>query len=161
MQIRPYKTEDREAIIRLHGELQDYERAFRTTRAQGRAVSERQVADYEAMMASADEDAHLFIAEDDGTIIGFVFFLAEDEVLEDDPGQVYVQDIAVTSDHRRMGVGAALMGKVRRFMAGRGLGRIDLQVLVGNDEALAFYRALGFETAYLGLKAVLPSPTDD
>ena len=140
-------------MIALHQELQSYERAFRQSRATGRDVSEQQVAEYEATLTEDAANARLLVAERDGALIGFTFFLAEGEMLEADPAQVYVQDIMVTASARRTGVGRALMDQIRRFMAERGIRRIDLQVLVGNDAALAFYRSQGFETAYLGLKA--------
>lgn len=152
MIIRPYRPDDRPAVVRLHVELQDFERAFRPSRAAGPDISDRQITEYEAMLADDDEDAHLMVAEQDGILIGFAFFLAEGEMLEEDPGQIYVQDIMVTASARRAGVGRALMDAIRAVMADRGIHRIDLQVLIGNDTAQAFYTALGFETAYLGLK---------
>ena len=154
MIIRPYAEADRPAIVRLHTELQTYERAFRPSRASGAAVSEAQVAEYEAMLA--DEDAALFVAEEDGAPIGYAVCLAEAEAIEYDPSQVYVQDIIVTETARGRGAGRALMNAVRAFADERGIGRLDLQVLVGNEAARGFYEALGFEVAYLGLKTLLP-----
>ena len=153
LEIRAYRPEDRADVVRLHEELQTYERAFRATRAVGGEVSEWQVREYEDMMAK--EDARLLIAARGGAAVGYAFFLAEREELEAEPGQIYVQDFMVTASARRAGVGSALMAAVRAFGDEHGLGRIDLQVLVGNDAALAFHRAQGFDTSYLGLKAVL------
>lgn len=153
MRIRPFSPEDRAAVISLHEELQSYERAFRPSRATGRELSIRQVGEYLRMLADTDEDAFLMVADEGGSLVGFVFFVSEAEMLERESGQVYIQDIMVTENSRRSGVGSALMDAVRGVMAEKGIRRIDLQVLVGNEDALSFYRKQGFETAYLGLKA--------
>lgn len=104
-------------------------------------------------MRSDNENACLLVADHEDALAGFIFFQAEKEFLEADPDQIYVQDVIVTAGMRRMGVGRSLMEHVRQFMAERGIRRIDLQVLSGNEEASTFYSALGFETAYVGLKA--------
>ena len=153
MRIRPFSPEDRAAVISLHEELQSYERAFRPSRATGRELSIRQVGEYLRMLADPDEDAFLMVADEGGSLVGFVFFMSETEMLERESGQIYIQDIMVTENSRRSGVGSALMDAVRGVMAEKGIRRIDLQVLVGNEDALSFYRKQGFETAYLGLKA--------
>ena len=158
MRIRPYDDGDREAVVRLHEELQSFERAFRPTRAAGRAVSERQVDEYLTMLA--DEEATLLIAEREGQAVGYVFFLFEGEMLETQARQVYVQDITVTASARRQGVGGALMAAVRYAAHDGGAGVIDLQVLVGNDTAAAFYERQGFKPAYVGLKAELDRPDE-
>ncbi len=154
MSVRLYKSEDRDSVIHLHQELQRYEHRFRPSRALGRDVSVQQVAQYEDMLADDDEDAFLYVAEDGGQVIGFVFFLAETEFLEQEAGQMYVQDLMVTEAARRTGVGSALMDAVRAEMARMSIQQIDLQVLVDNDDALSFYRKLGFVPAYIGLKAI-------
>ena len=109
------------------------------------------------MLAGQDDDALLLVADGGAAIIGFAFFIFEGEILENTPRQAYIQDIMVTAQKRRLGVGRSLMSAIRNIMEKRGVTRIDLQVLVGNDSALAFYRQFGFETAYLGLKAEAPS----
>ncbi|QPH52431.1 GNAT family N-acetyltransferase [Pontivivens ytuae] len=157
MIIRDYTPADREAVIALHEELQSYERDIRPTRAAGRQISVQQVDEYEATMADV-EDARLLIAEREGVPVGFTFFLAEAEMLEDPQAQIYVQDFMVTASARRSGIGRALMVEIRRFMAERGIGLIDLQVLTGNNAALAFYRAEGFDVAYMGLQATTRQP---
>ena len=154
MSVRTYKPEDRDSVIRLHQELQRYEHNFRPSRALGRDVSVQQVTEYEHMLADDDEEAFLYVAEDEGQVIGFVFFLAESELLEQEARQVYVQDLMVTEAARRTGVGSRLMDAVRTEMARMSITQIDLQVLVDNDDALSFYRKQGFVPAYIGLKAI-------
>ncbi len=56
----------------------------------------------------------------------------------------WVYAVAVHPEHRRHGVGAALMGAVERALAARGCPKINLQVEAGNDDAVTFYETLGF-----------------
>ena len=156
LSIRAYRAGDRDAVIRLHQELQLYERAFRPSRAVGLEISRQQVDEYETMLNDEDEDAHLIVADAGDELIGFAFFLVEDELLEEPREQVYVQDLMVTANRRRSGTGTRIMQVIRELMAHRGIRKMDLQVLVGNEAAIEFYRAQGFEPAYLGLKSSLP-----
>ncbi len=154
MRIRPFTPADHAAVVSLHEELQSCERTLRPSRAVGRAVSERQVEMYVSMLADADEDAHLLVADSGDRPVGFVFFEIEMEFLEREARQIYIHDIVVTGAARRRGVGGMLMAAVRSVMAEKGVRPIELQVLVGNDHALEFYRRHGFEIAYFGLKAI-------
>lgn len=51
----------------------------------------------------------------------------------------------VRQDHRRGGVGAALVAVICRFFASEGVDELSLRYVVGNEEAAAFWTALGFE----------------
>lgn len=151
MIIRDYEPSDKTRLITLHRELQVFEQAFRSSRAVGVETSEKQLAEYEALLTR--EDASLLVVEYAGKLIGYLMMFAEGELVEEEQGQVYVQDFIVTAAARRKGVGTLMMGAVKEFAALRKISRIDLQVLIGNDPAKAFYEALGFEVAYLGMKA--------
>jgi GNAT superfamily N-acetyltransferase len=62
------------------------------------------------------------------------------------PSQAGTIDQAfVRADHRRCGVGAALVGAICRFFASQGVSDLSLRYVVGNEEAAAFWTALGFE----------------
>ena len=52
--------------------------------------------------------------------------------------------LGVHPDHRRRGVGAALMNEAERLLRAKGCPKINLQVRTMNAEAVAFYRSLGF-----------------
>ncbi|HUV04111.1 MAG TPA: GNAT family N-acetyltransferase [Armatimonadota bacterium] len=98
----------------------------------------------------ASEDAALLAAERDGEPIGFVCVLAQDA------GDIsimlvrrfaFVENLAVTERFRRSGVGRALMEAAHRWALSRGLARIELNVWEFNQDAIAFYEKLGYETA--------------
>lgn len=50
----------------------------------------------------------------------------------------------VHPDHRRRGVGALLAAGICRFFAEQGVEDVTLRYAIGNDEAMAFWQALGF-----------------
>jgi ribosomal protein S18 acetylase RimI-like enzyme len=50
----------------------------------------------------------------------------------------------VRADHRRMGVGSRLVALLCDFFASEGVEDISLRYVVGNEEATAFWSALGF-----------------
>jgi len=57
----------------------------------------------------------------------------------------WVNYLAVDPDARGRGHGRALMAEVERLLEAAGCPKLSLQVRVGNDEALAFYAALGYD----------------
>jgi aminoglycoside 3-N-acetyltransferase I len=61
----------------------------------------------------------------------------------DASSELFVYDIAVRADHRRRGVGRALMKELRTQAVAAGMSDVFLLVEEGDDEALDFYRALG------------------
>lgn len=63
---------------------------------------------------------------------------------QDDPRDVYVQDVMTHPDHRQQGVSKALMAAVRDQAAGWGCTRLYLTSEPDNTEAHATWRALGF-----------------
>ena len=56
----------------------------------------------------------------------------------------WVNYLAVSPTHRRVGLGRALMAEAERLLADAGCPKVNLQLRAGNDEALAFYAALGY-----------------
>lgn len=56
----------------------------------------------------------------------------------------WVYYLAVSSAHRRMAIGRALMHEAERLLIERGCPKINLQIRSSNAEVLAFYRKLGY-----------------
>ena len=56
----------------------------------------------------------------------------------------WVYHLAVASEHRRAGIGRALMQQIEGRLRALGCPKINLQIRTGNAEALAFYARLGF-----------------
>jgi ribosomal protein S18 acetylase RimI-like enzyme len=86
------------------------------------------------------DDGLGFVADDDGTPIGFVFATVPSRT--HDLGRVV--DLYVMPESRRQGVGRALMERVVAALAERGVGHVGLDVRIDNAAAGAFYDRLGF-----------------
>lgn len=57
----------------------------------------------------------------------------------------WVNYLAVAPEARGAGHGRALMGEIERLLLARGCPKLGLQVRADNEQALGFYRALGYE----------------
>jgi ribosomal-protein-alanine N-acetyltransferase len=71
-----------------------------------------------------------------------------------------VEGLMVERDHRRQGIGAALIGGCMAWAAGSGASAIRLEVRASNVAALALYCRLGFSTAGVR-RAYYSAPVED
>jgi ribosomal protein S18 acetylase RimI-like enzyme len=76
-----------------------------------------------------------------GTLGGVVVATA---MLGYDGHRGWVYYFAVSNEHRLRGYGTTMMESAESLLRARGCAKINLQVRVGNEEAMAFYRRLGF-----------------
>ena len=93
-----------------------------------------EAADEVVLVAAADGEA----SDGDRDVLGFshsVVDLPDGTVLR----------LYVDPDHRRDGVGTALLDRTREALASRGVERVRGFVLTANEPGNAFYRAAGFE----------------
>ena len=78
------------------------------------------------------------VAEQNGVVVGFAV------LLETSGGACELDGLFVEPDRMRAGVGRLLVEDAKRIARERGATRIDV---VANPQAIAFYEAVGFETA--------------
>jgi ribosomal protein S18 acetylase RimI-like enzyme len=57
----------------------------------------------------------------------------------------WVYYVAVKQEHRRRGIGSALMRRVEVDLARMGCPKLNLQVRASNKKVVAFYKRLGYE----------------
>ena len=86
--------------------------------------------------------AEALVAEQGDEAIGFALFFHNYSTFVGRPG-LYVEDVFVRPEHRRMGHGRALFRELARVAVDRGCGRFEWSVLDWNEPAIAFYRSLG------------------
>jgi ribosomal-protein-alanine N-acetyltransferase len=93
----------------------------------------------DAIAAELHEDHRRMplVAADDGTIVGFalVWVIAD---------ELHLVNLAVLPDHRRRGIAQRLLDAVLDSEPGRRAAIMTLEVRVGNEAAIAFYRRNGF-----------------
>lgn len=117
----------------------DYEAAYALWRRAGLGIHLRPSDTREEIAKKLTRDPDLFlVAEVGGVIVGTVLGGWDGR-----RGLVY--HLAVDPAHRRQGIGQALMEELERRLVAKGCLRYYLLVAHDNQEAIAFYRQLGWE----------------
>lgn len=141
IRIRPADRTDVPRLFSLIAELAEYERA------------PDKVAGHEELLEAAlfgpQPAAEAVIAELDAErvprphpVVGFALFYPTFSTWLCLPG-LWLEDLYVSPQHRRSGVGYALLAHLARLALQRGCGRLEWAVLHWNTPALSFYEKLG------------------
>src|SRR3982751_4227781 len=86
--------------------------------------------------------AEAFVAEVDGSVVGFALFFTNFSTFLARPG-LYLEDLFVLPSHRGRGIGEAMLTRLARLAAERGYGRFEWSVLDWNEDAIRFYQRMG------------------
>jgi GNAT superfamily N-acetyltransferase len=86
--------------------------------------------------------AEALIAEREGTAIGFAVFHGTFSTWECRPG-IWLEDLYVSPQHRRGGIGGVLLSHLARLAVQRGCARLEWNALDWNEPALDFYQRVG------------------
>ncbi len=87
----------------------------------------------------ADEGSRVWVAEENGTFLGFVASTADEELSD----VWYLDSLHVCESARGRGVGTALIKAVGRYAYEGGYEKMSICVVTGNDGAGDLYRKLG------------------
>ena len=93
----------------------------------------------------------VFIADMDGEVAGYCF--CQHKIIEDTPlsvgrQELYIDDLCVDENHRRMGIANALYSHTLSYAKATGCNMVTLHVWNGNDGAVRFYEKMGMTTRY-------------
>lgn len=140
--IRPALAGDADAIAALH--LDVWRRTYRDL-APPAAYDALDLAarrrSWNAILAAARPTAVTLIAEKDGALAGFAHGGSPGDVAYGGRGEV--KYLYVATEFARRGIGRVLLATLAGRLADSGYQGIGLGVVVGNEPALAFYRAMG------------------
>lgn len=92
----------------------------------------------------AGGDSVIFVAEADGDAIGFVQLYPSFSSLRAQPIFI-LNDLFVSADWQRQGVGRALLEQAAAFGREQGAARLTLSTAVGNEAAQAGYAQAGWQ----------------
>jgi GNAT superfamily N-acetyltransferase len=134
VRVRPAADADVELIFALISALAEYERA--PDQVTGTPAQLRR------WLFGSEPAAEALIAEVDGVPAGFALFHGTFSTWECAPG-IWLEDLFVLPEHRRAGVGRALLARVAQITVERGRTRLGWTALDWNEPALSFYRKLG------------------
>ena len=152
--VRQSVATDREALMALMIELQDFERQLETDRA----VPDREFAAWYIDRLSrviADSNGLILIATSDGVPCGFVAGCPEEEPEMRD-WYFYVAELIVSESYRGRGIGHRLLLAMEDAARARGLKRMGIGVLAGSDRVHRLYRELGYRDYAISLRKELP-----
>jgi GNAT superfamily N-acetyltransferase len=134
VRVRPAERGDTPLILTLIRELAEYERL-----AEHVVGTEEQL---ERHLFGDRPAAEAVIAEIDGEPVGFALYFTTFSTFVARPG-IWLEDVFVREEHRRAGVGRALLEHLARLAVERGCGRIEWTALDWNRPAIEFYAGLG------------------
>jgi GNAT superfamily N-acetyltransferase len=134
IRIRAAERADVPVIFALIVELATYERAPEQVLGNERLL--------ETALFGPDPTAEAVIAELDGVPVAFALFFRTFSTWLCRPG-LWLEDLYVSAQHRRAGVGRALLGHLAAVALERGYGRLEWTALHWNEPALRFYDSLG------------------
>jgi GNAT superfamily N-acetyltransferase len=131
--IRPATEADAELLLGLIGELASYEK-----------LADRVSGDVETLRRSLFEQraAEALVLEADGGPIGYAIFFTTFSTFECRSG-IWLEDVYVRPEHRRGGIGRAVMEHLAALALERGHVRLEWCALEWNEPALRFYDGLG------------------
>ena len=132
--IRDADPGDVDAIVRLVGDLAEYERA--------RHEVQIDAASLHAALFGPAPAVFAHVAVVDGEVVGFALWFLSFSTWIGRHG-IYLEDLYVRPEHRGGGHGRALLATLAQIAVDRGYGRLEWAVLDWNEPALAFYRSLG------------------
>ena len=89
------------------------------------------------------------VVEEFGVIVGYALFRRETDY-------VYLRQLFVRSENRRRGIGRSLIQWLMKN-AWQAAPRVRIDVLVGNEAGLHFWRAIGFVEYCLAMEMELPT----
>jgi len=136
VQIRPAKEADMPLLFDLILELAEYEK-----------LADKVAGDAEILRRTLFEEKAaeaLMIESADGEAIGYAIFFTTVSSFECRPG-IWLEDVYVRPEHRRGGIGRAVMGHLAQLAHQRGHVRLEWVALDWNEPALNFYEGLGAE----------------
>jgi GNAT superfamily N-acetyltransferase len=133
LRIRPATEADAELIFGLILELATYEK-----------LADRVAGDAEVLRRSLFEQgaAEALLLELDGETVGYAIFFTTFSTFECRSG-VWLEDVYVKPEHRRGGIGRAVMEHLAGLALRRGHVRLEWCALEWNEPALEFYESLG------------------
>jgi GNAT superfamily N-acetyltransferase len=90
--------------------------------------------DYLVLRPEGLAEGRTYVAEEQGSLVGFATWLEADGVYE-------LEDLFVDPGWRRRGIAIALVGRIAQVLRARGAERLEV---TANLHARGFYRAAGF-----------------
>ena len=143
--IRRATASDKDALRGAVAELHEHERRLSPTRLPGEETADAYLV---WMLAEAERDGAVFIAEAGGVFAGFAAgWIAQENVIEETPDSNrfgYISDVCVLPAFRGRRIAARLLEALEARLSLSGVTRIRLSALAANKAARASYERSGY-----------------
>ena len=110
----------------------------------------------------ANEDAALFVAENEGALVGVIHCYIDSTPMVPvvvPCSFVHIVDMVVDESFRHHGVGQALLERVHQWTQEKGLAEVELAVWEFNTSARNLYEKLGYRTTWRRMRKQLHEAT--
>src|SRR6478609_3189184 len=132
--IRPARPGDEHALFALIQALAEYEKLSHAVSGSAEKLAQD--------LFGSRPAAEALLVEDSDQPVAFALFFHNYSTFLTQRG-LYLEDIFVLPEHRRRGIGKALLSRVAQVAQARGCGRFEWSVLDWNESAILFYQSLG------------------
>jgi ribosomal protein S18 acetylase RimI-like enzyme len=150
MKVRQASPHDLPDLVGMFQELDRMQREWRVFTPRPGFYDE--VAD-KYRRAMEHPDTLVVVAEDEGEVVGMAYAELRVPSRFSDERALEVSGVVVRSGHRGRGVGRALVQEAARFAQEHDVGWLELKTFVPNEDAMGFWRALGFNARVVQLTA--------
>lgn len=143
--VRPARPQEIDRVAALWGLITDHhaglDPVFRMRRG---PVAEGELREL-LRAIQRDPDAEIFVFDHAGTPQGLcVVRIDHAPPILEETERAEITDVGVRPEWRRRGIARRLVEAAQRWVAERGVSRIEIQIAHGNVEGQAFWRAMGF-----------------
>jgi len=142
--IRPAEKADLDRLVELLLDLQDHLEAANPDLWRMREESRANLKGKIASRLDAANSLTLVAEHEQDGVVGLISGRITTNNHYDPPLAGLVDQAFVRQDHRRRAVASRLVAELCHFFAANGVEDLSLRYVVGNDEAEAFWSALGF-----------------
>ncbi len=121
-------------------------------------VGSRKYSDEELEEMMQNDLRPIFVAEQDGRILGYAFCVHQQYIKDNnrtDVKTLYIDDLCVDELMRGKHVGSSLYEYVLEYARSQGYYNVTLNVWADNADALKFYEKLGLKIQKIGMEIVL------
>jgi GNAT superfamily N-acetyltransferase len=115
---------------------------------------------FREVLADANSGIEVLLAEREAMVVGFALYFRNYSTFVGKPG-LFLEDLFVLPEHRKGGVGKALLQRLIQIAEERGYGRVEWHVLDWNQPAIEFYtRKMGAKLlgSWRLCRVILPAP---
>ena len=100
----------------------------------------------------------VFVAETEGSVAGYCFCVHK--IIADSPlsvgrQELYIDDLCVDKDHRRVGIARVLYDHAVSYARKTGCDMLTLNVWCGNEGAMNFYEQMGMKPRHIMMELPL------